>query len=152
MPLKVGEKAPDFTATADDGTLVTMHDLHKERNLVLYFYPKDETIGCVAEACAFRDNWERVVQLGAIVAGVSSDSPGSHAAFKRRHGLPFYLLSDPNSEIRRLYRADGLLLPARVTYVIDIGEVIRGVFKSQLRARDHVTRALEYLSKVRSTV
>ena len=72
-------------------------------NVVLYFYPKDFTAGCTKESCAFRDNWEKMLSLGATVIGMSSDSVESHKAFKQEHALPFTLVSDQKHEIRRMY-------------------------------------------------
>jgi peroxiredoxin Q/BCP len=119
-----------------------------KKNVVLYFYPKDETPGCTAEACSFRDNWEEVKKYDAVVVGVSSDSVESHKQFKMRHSLPFTLVSDPDKNIRKLYDVKGSLMPPRVTFVIDKEGVIRHVYDSQLNATAHVKEALSALKKI----
>ena len=93
--IQVGDKAPDFTLPSQSGEPVRLHDRLGERVVVLYFYPKDNTRGCTAEACAFRDSHEVFTGAGAEVIGVSSDSVDKHAAFAGRHKLPFTLLSRP---------------------------------------------------------
>jgi len=92
--IQVGDKAPDFTLPAQSGAPVRLQYRLGERVVVLYFYPKDDTRGCTAEACAFRDSYEVFTDAGAEVIGVSSDSVGKHAAFAGQHKLPFTLLSD----------------------------------------------------------
>ncbi len=91
--VKVGDKAPDFTLPSQTGDQVRLHDRLGERVAVLYFFPKDGTPGCTAQACAFRDSHEVFTDAGAEVIGVSSDSVDSHATFSGRHELPFTLVS-----------------------------------------------------------
>jgi peroxiredoxin Q/BCP len=112
--------------------------------VVLYFYPKDDTPGCTAEACAFRDNYEQFQRAGAVVIGVSSDDTPSHQRFQRKYNLPFILLSDTNNQLRRTYGVPATfgLIPGRVTYVIDPQGVVRLVFDSQFDFRAHVDKAL----------
>src|SRR5215475_3232389 len=90
----VGDKAPDFTLPSQSGEQVRLHDRVGQRVIVLYFYPRDNTSGCTAEACAFRDSHEVFTDAGAEVIGVSSDSVARHTAFAAKHDLPFTLLSD----------------------------------------------------------
>jgi peroxiredoxin Q/BCP len=113
--------------------------------VVLYFYPKDETAGCTAEACAFRDSYEVFTQAGAEVIGVSDDTVESHRSFAAHRRLPFLLLSDPGGEVRRRYGVAGWLglIRGRVTFVIDRQGIVRHVFDSQLQATRHVSEALE---------
>src|SRR6201992_3736693 len=101
--IQVGDKAPDFTLPAQTGAPVKLSDRLDQRVVVLYFYPKDETSGCTAEACAFRDSFEVFTDAGAEVIGVSSDSVDKHAAFAEHHSLPFTLLSDANGRGRKSY-------------------------------------------------
>lgn len=147
---EIGSLAPDFTLPDQSGNQVTLSDLVKERAVVLYFYPKDETPGCTAEACAFRDDYEVFGKAGAEVVGVSSDAVSSHRAFASRHQLPFILLSDGDGQVRKRYGARSLLglLPGRVTYVIDRERVIRHAFSSQLDARRHVREALGIIKEM----
>src|ERR1700757_2658168 len=106
-PIQVGDRAPDFTLPSQSGEQVRLQDRLGERVVVLYFYPKDNTPGCTAEACAFRDSHETFTDAGAEVIGVSSDSADKHAAFAGQHKLPFTLLSDEDSQVRRRYGGTG---------------------------------------------
>ena len=97
-----GEAAPDFELTSDAGEAVTLSSL-RGRPVVLYFYPKDDTPGCTAQACAIRDVYSEFQQRGAVVLGVSRDDSESHRRFRERYGLPFTLLSDPDHEVCEAY-------------------------------------------------
>ena len=145
MPLKVGDKAPDFNGMSDGGAKISLSEKLKDGPVVLYFYPKDETPGCVAEACAFRDRWEDVRKLGATILGVSSDSAESHKRFKANKNLQFTLIADEDKQIRKAYGATGTLIPPRITFVIDKQGTIREVYNSQLNASNHVEVALKSL-------
>ena len=101
--VQVGDKAPDFTLPSQSGEPLRLQDRLGERVVVLYFYPKDNTPGCTAEACAFRDSHETFTDAGAEVIGVSSDSSDRHAAFAGRHNLPFTLLADEDHKISEDY-------------------------------------------------
>jgi peroxiredoxin Q/BCP len=148
MTLKVGERAPMFSAQADDGTVFDLLEALKAGSVVLYFYPKDETMGCTAEACSFRDNWNEVLAEKAAVIGVSSDSAESHASFKKHHDLPFKLVSDADKRIRESYGVKGRLIPPRATFVIDQSGVIRHVYDSNLAPTRHVREALAALRRI----
>jgi peroxiredoxin Q/BCP len=102
LKLHVGDLAPDFSASTHNGKIVRLSDL-RGRFVVLYFYPKDITPGCTVEACAFRDRWERIRSLGAVVLGVNTDSVKSHERFARLFRLPFPLLADPERKIVSAY-------------------------------------------------
>jgi len=143
--VRVGDGAPDFTLPSQGGQSVRLGDLIGEMAVVLYFYPKDDTPGCTAEACSFRDGYEDFVEAGAEVVGVSSDSAESHERFAAGNRLPFTLLSDGGGEVRKLYGVPSTLgiFPGRVTYVIDKGGVVRHVFSSQFGATRHVDEALK---------
>ncbi len=149
MTLRIGDKAPDFSGQTDDGQMITLSDKLKEGPVVLYFYPKDETPGCVAEACSFRDRWSEIQKYGATVLGVSSDSVESHRNFKSHRNLQFTLVSDEKKEIRKAYGATGTLIPSRTTFVIDKGGVIREVYNSQLNASNHAEVAIKSLEMLR---
>jgi peroxiredoxin Q/BCP len=99
----VGDQAPDFTLPSGSGEPVRLSDRLGEQVVVLYFYPRDNTPGCTAEACAFRDSHEVFSEAGAEVIGVSSDSADRHAAFAGRYDLPFTLLSDAGGRVRKSY-------------------------------------------------
>jgi thioredoxin-dependent peroxiredoxin len=98
----VGQPAPDFTATAQDGSSVHIAALSGKK-VVVYFYPKDETPGCTKEACSFRDAWTALGKTGAVLVGVSADSLDSHKAFVSHYKLPFLLVSDPDGSIGKKY-------------------------------------------------
>jgi peroxiredoxin Q/BCP len=99
----VGQPAPEFTLPDQDGRPVSLKDLRRRGNVVLYFYPKDMTPGCTNEACSFRDNLELVLGAGAHLVGISADSPASHKKFIEKYRLTFPLLSDSGHEISRAY-------------------------------------------------
>jgi peroxiredoxin Q/BCP len=138
-----GDVAPDFDLPDAHGGRVRLSDL-RGGWVVVFFYPKDNTAGCTAEVCAFRDNHEDFVDAGATVIGISSDSVESHSAFTARHDLPFTLASDEGGEVRSQWGVAKTLgiMPGRVTYVIDPAGVVRKVFSSQLRATAHHGEAL----------
>lgn len=141
--LGVGDRIPSFALTDKDGKTVTSESLLGSGPVVLYFYPKDETRGCTAQACAFRDRYEVFKTAGAEVVGISSDDGESHDRFATRHSLPFVLLSDPGAALRKQFGARDLgIIPGRYTYVVDREGVIRHMFTSQLQATRHVDEAL----------
>jgi peroxiredoxin Q/BCP len=150
--VQVGDKAPDFTLPSQSGEQVSLHDRLGERVVVLYFYPKDDTRGCTAEACAFRDGHEVFTDAGAEVIGVSSDSVDRHAAFADRYQLPFTLLSDKGGQVRKRYGVPAVLglLPGRVTYVIDRQGTVRHVFNSMTNISQHVSHALEVVRQLQA--
>ena len=143
MKVEVGDKAPDFTLPSQMGDNVTLSEFFGKKNVVLYFYPKDETPGCKAEACNFRDSYQELTSLGAEVLGVSGQSVESHKSFATHYGLPFILLSDEGNTIRKLYSVPSTmgLIPGRVTYIIDKKGVVRHIFNSQTQTSQHVEEA-----------
>ncbi|AWR96915.1 redoxin domain-containing protein [Acidianus sulfidivorans JP7] len=149
--LKIGEKAPLFESVTDSGEKFRLEDFIGKSNIVLYFYPKDDTPGCTREACAFRDNWDLLKGHDVVVIGVSSDNVESHRKFKQKYNLPFILVSDPDKKIRELYDAKGFILPDRVTFVIDKQGVIRHIYKSQMNPENHVKEALKALEKINNS-
>ena len=140
----VGDRAPDFELPSSASGNVRLRGLIGSKTVVLYFYPRDGTPGCTAEACSFRDGYEAFVEAGAEVVGVSSDSAESHRGFAAKNSLPFVLLSDEGGAVRKLYGVPSTLglFPGRVTYVIDKGGTVRHVFSSQLGATRHVEEAM----------
>ena len=150
--IQVGDKAPDFTLPSQSEEPVRLYDRLGDRVVVLYFYPKDETRGCTAEACGFRDSHEVFAQSGAEVIGVSSDSPGKHAAFAEHHKLPFTLLSDKGGQVRKSYGVPAVLgvIPGRVTYVIDRTGTVRHIFNSMTNISKHVNDALEVVRQLQT--
>jgi peroxiredoxin Q/BCP len=145
--VRVGQRAPDFTLPSQSGERVRLADRIGRTAIVLYFYPRDETAGCTAEACAFRDSYEAFTDAGAEVIGVSSDPVDAHQRFAARLRLPFTLLSDTDGAVRERYGVAKWLglFPGRVTFVIDRAGVVRHIFSSQLEATRHVREALAAL-------
>jgi thioredoxin-dependent peroxiredoxin len=150
--IQAGDKAPDFTLPSQSGEPVRLHDRLGGRVVVLYFYPKDGTRGCTAEACAFRDSYEVFTGAGAEVIGVSSDPVDKHAAFAGRYELPFTLLSDQGGHVRKSYGVPAVLglLPGRVTYVIDREGTVRHVFNSMTHIGQHINEALEVVRQLQA--
>jgi thioredoxin-dependent peroxiredoxin len=151
MKLKVGSKIPQFVLPDQDGNNININDLTGKSNLVIYFYPKDDTPGCTAEACSFRDQFVDFKETGAEVIGISSDSVASHKKFAEKHNLPFRLLSDVNKQVRKAFGVPGDmlgLLPGRVTYVVDKQGIVRHIFNSQFNAAKHVEEAIGVLKQL----
>ncbi|MGR4064868.1 MAG: peroxiredoxin [Vulcanimicrobiaceae bacterium] len=142
--LAAGDPAPVFSLMDAAGR---EFDLAAARGkpLVVFFYPRDSTPGCTAEACSFRDAYEAFAAAGATVVGISSDDAQSHAGFAGKHRLPFRLLSDYGGAVRDAFGIPKTwgLLPGRATFVIDGDGVIRHVFNSQFQPAAHAARALE---------
>jgi thioredoxin-dependent peroxiredoxin len=150
--IQAGDKAPDFTLTSQSGEPVRLYDRLTSKVVVLYFYPKDETSGCTAEACAFRDSHEVFTDAGAEVIGVSSDSASKHAAFAGHHNLPFTLLSDEGGRVRKSFGVPAVLglVPGRVTYVIDRTGTVRHTFNSMTNIGQHVSAALKVVERLQA--
>jgi peroxiredoxin Q/BCP len=149
--LEAGTVAPQFTATLDSGETFNLGEWRGRKHVVLYFYPKDDTRGCTREACAFRDNYEPITALDAIIVGVSADSADSHQQFREKHSLPFPLIPDTDKQLSKLYGARGLfgLTTARITYVIDKQGIIRGAFRHEVRGiGDHIEDAIRTLQEI----
>ena len=150
MPLKVGDKVPDFSGKDSNENDFESTSVVGIKPVVFYFYPKDNTPGCNAQACSFRDQYEDFKDLGAEVIGISSDSIASHKKFSKQYKLPFILLSDNDKKIRNLFGVKpGLfgLIPGRVTYVVDKEGVIQMIFDSVM-ATSHIPKALEKVKKI----
>lgn len=144
--LQVGEPMPDVTLEGETGPVRLRDRLGK--TLVVYFYPKDETLGCTIEACSFRDQYEDFVAAGADVIGVSNDDAASHAGFKAHHKLPFTLLTDPGGKLAKAWGVSGRLLGGRVTFVFDKDGNCKHRFDSRLRFGKHVDQALDIVKRL----
>jgi len=149
MGLAVGDRAPQVVALDQQG-IERRSDQLQGRWLILFFYPKDDTPGCTAEACAFRDGYGDLQALGAEVWGVSGDDGASHQRFASRHQLPYPLLVDRGNALRRAFGVPAVLglLPGRVTYLIDPAGVIRHVFNNMLDGAAHQREALSALQRL----
>lgn len=152
MVLQIGNKIPDFSAKDNNGNVFESSSIVGQKPVVFYFYPKDNTPGCTAQACSFRDQYEDFKDLGAEVIGISSDSTASHEKFVQQYQLPFILLSDNDKKIRNLFgvKPDLFgLIPGRVTYVADKNGIIQFIFDS-MNATNHISKALETIKKMAS--
>jgi thioredoxin-dependent peroxiredoxin len=129
MTLAVGTKAPTFTTQDTTGKTVSLEN-YAGKNVVLYFYPKDDTPGCTKEACSFRDNYSAYQTKDVAVLGVSMDDVASHQKFTEKFNLPFPLLADTNGAIAKAYGVDGGGYAKRVTFVIDDSGSIAKVYDS----------------------
>ncbi len=152
--LKEGQKAPSFISIDQDGNKIALKDL-KGSNVVLYFYPKDDTSGCTKEACSFRDELPRFENLDAVIIGVSADSEDSHKKFAEKFSLPFSLLADEDKKIINAYGVwkeksmygKKYMGIERTTYIIDREGVIRKIFP-KVKVDDHNREILEVLSQL----
>ena len=153
MSLRVGDLAPPFDAVAHDGKRIRLEDFHGKKNVVLFFYPKDETRVCTAEACGFRDMYEELVGQDTEVIGVSFDSNDSHGKFAKRHDLPYPLLPDEKGSLAKEYGAKSLVggllkMASRVTFLIDKNGKVVGIFKNALSADVHVDGIREAVKRL----
>jgi len=149
--LKVGDEAPDFEAKGADGTPLRLSQFRGTKNVVLYFYPRDETPVCTREACGFRDMYAELREKETQVIGVSTDGDESHRNFAAHHNLPYPLISDPYRRIARMYGASGSLLglierTRRLTFVIDKQGRIARILAAELRAGVHLDGVREALA------
>ncbi len=150
MALQLGDKIPEFSAKDSNGNDFDSSSIVGKKPAVFYFYPKDNTPGCTAQACSFRDQYEDFKDLGAEVIGISSDSIVSHEKFIQQYQLPFILLSDNDKKIRKLFGVKPNLfglIPGRVTYVVDKNGIIQLIFDS-LASTNHIRKALEAIKKM----
>ena len=148
--IKEGQKAPDFVLPGTDGSDHKLSE-YIGKKVILYFYPKDNTPGCTAQACGFRGQYQDFTDLGAEVIGISSDTVDSHDTFAKRYKLPFVLLSDTDKKLRKLFGVpSGLMgmLPGRVTYVIDKEGKVVLIFDNGINATKHISVALEAIKKI----
>jgi len=149
--IKEGARAPLFKGKDQDGKWVSLEDFSGKK-VVLYFYPKDDTPGCTAEACNLRDNYEGLLARGFAIVGVSPDDDKSHAIFKSRYDLPFSLIADPGAEIIKAYGIWGeknmygkkYMGVLRTTFIIDeTGNILKII--SKVNTNDHTRQIFEEL-------
>lgn len=148
--IAVGDKAPLFNGIDQSSNPVDLEDFIGKKALVIYFYPKNFTPGCVAEACSFRDHYQAFTDLGALVIGISADSVASHARFVQKYKLPFTMIADTGNHIRKKYSVKPDLfglIPGRETFVIDRQGIVKLRFNS-LQATKHIPKALDILKTI----
>ena len=149
--LEKNSVAPAFTLEDDQGQMVSL-DQFRGKKVVLYFYPKDDTPGCTTEACGLRDVYDRILEKGAVVLGVSPDPAGRHEKFRKKYSLPFHLLSDPDHKVLEAYDAwaekklygKSFMGVVRSTVIIDEDGLIRDLFP-KVKPADHPREILEAL-------
>lgn len=148
----IGSSLPEFALQDQTGASFNPRDFVGKQPLVIYFYPKDDTPGCTAEACSFRDAFEDFEAFGAKVIGISADSVEKHASFAQRYRLPFTLLADTDNKVRTLFQVPTNLfglLSGRVTYIFDYEGKCRHIFNSQFNATKHIPEALAALKTIK---
>ena len=148
--IEVGDRAPEFTVTGSDGRQVSLAEFRGNHAVVVFFYPRDNTPVCTQEACAFRDAYEDFVQAGAVVIGVSSDSNETHQSFAASQRLPYVLVADVDGSLRQVFGVPNslLLLPGRVTYVIDRDGIVRHIFNALFQGKQHTEEALRVVREL----
>lgn len=150
--LKVGDAAPDFSLLDEHGLPVSLKDFLGKKVVVLYFYPKDFSLGCTAEACSFRDDYKPFEDKGAVVIGVSLDTVESHLRFSEKYNLPFTILSDRSKEVAKAYGVLGLggFLAKRVTFIINKEGKITHIFQ-KVDVKRHSEEVLKALDELQET-
>lgn len=150
--LVIGSTVPQFELKDQHNQLFQLSSVLGKKNLVIYFYPKDDSPGCTKEACAFRDQFEVFKDADALIIGISAQSVDSHLKFAEKHNLNYTLLSDTGSKVRKLFGVPSNLfglIPGRVTYLINKEGKIIYLFNSQMQAEKHVDEALRILQKIK---
>lgn len=145
MAIKIGKKAPDFSLPSTSGKDFKLSKDFFGKSCIIYFYPKDFTGGCTAQACEFRDEFETFRDLDIPIVGISRDDMATHNRFKKAYQLPFELLSDTDGKVCKAYDAlvPILGLPKRITYLLDEGHVVKDVFQDMFNAKGHIKKMLE---------
>ena len=149
---EVGSVVPQFTLPDQNGNLFSINSVVGKKNLVIYFYPKDDSPGCTKEACSFRDSFEVFNEADAMIIGISGQSVESHKKFAEKYRLSFTLLSDEGDKVRKLFGVPVNflgLLPGRVTYIVDKSGKVVYIFDSQTQATKHVDEALRVLKELK---
>ena len=148
--INLNDHAPDLTLPDQSGKVVSLKEFQGKKVVVVYFYPKDGTSICTSEACSFRDSYDRFKELGAEVIGISSDPVESHQKFAQKNNLPFSLLADTSGMARKAFGVPttALVMPARVTYVIDKSGIVRYVYNSMLDGPRHAAEAMKVVKEL----
>jgi len=150
--LAIGSPVPKFELSDQNGKLFKIDSVIGQKNLVIYFYPKDESQGCTKQACSFRDQFDVFADADAMIIGISAQSVESHLKFALKNRLNFTLLSDKGNKVRKLFGVPGNffgLVPGRVTYVVDRNGKVVYMFNSQLESEKHVVEALRILQEMK---
>ena len=150
--IELGSNVPIFELKDQNGELFKLARVLGKKNLVIFFYPKDDSPGCTREACSFRDQFEVFADADAVIIGINAQSVESHLAFAKKHRLNYTLLSDTGNKVRKLFGVPSSffgLIPGRVTYVVNKEGKIAYLFNSQIQAEKHVDDALRILQEMK---
>ncbi|EGC31918.1 hypothetical protein DICPUDRAFT_92705, partial [Dictyostelium purpureum] len=147
--LNIGDQAPEFTFPNQDGKDISLSQF-EGKPIVLYFYPKDDSPVCTKEACEFRDKYQKFIEAGADVIGVSQDDTKSHHKFTSKYSLPFTLLSDKGGKLAKLYGVGktAFILPGRTTFILDKNHKIALIYSSQFNSHSHIEESLKVIESL----
>lgn len=148
--IEIGDKIPGFVLNDQNGNPFDINDVIGKKNLVIFFYPKDDTPGCTKEACYFRDHYEAFTEVDTEVIGISGQTVESHKNFAAKHNLSYKILSDTDNQLRKKFGVPTSLfglLPGRVTYVVNISGKVIHIFNSQTNISGHIDEALQILKR-----
>jgi len=151
MPLKLNDKLPDFILKNQYDKKVNSK-IFFGKNLVVFFYPKDDTPGCTMEVCNFRDNYSEIKKYNSNIIGISSDSVKSHKKFSKKFNVTYDLLSDYDNTVKKLFgvpRSLFGLLPGRVTYIFDKKGILLKIINSQININEHLLKTIKFLKKLK---
>jgi len=150
--ISIGSTVPFFSLKDQFGNMFNLASVVGKKNLVIYFYPKDDSTGCTREACSFRDQFDVFSNHETMIIGISAQSVKSHMLFAQKHKLNFTLLSDEGNKVRKLFGVPTNLmglLPGRVTYIIDRQGKVVFMFNTQINAEKHVEEALKIIKELK---
>jgi peroxiredoxin Q/BCP len=153
MSISIGDLCPTFSLQNQDGQTINIQDFIGTKNVIIYFYPKDNTVGCTKEACSFRDAMQDLNNLDCEVFGVSADSVSSHKKFANKYRLTFNLLSDIDNTVRKSFKVPANLfglIPGRVTYIINKEGKVVHIINSQMNPDKHIRETIEVLKSIPS--
>ncbi len=149
--LVAGDAVPQFSLTDQDGHLFNVADYIGKKVMVFYFYPKDESMVCTKEACAFRDSFDEFKKAGAMVIGINGGTVASHKSFQQHYKLPFILLSDPGNKVYDLFGVKGkMFMSGRETFVVDLKGKIVYEHEAMLQGKEHADDALNFIKAAKT--
>lgn len=150
--ISAGSTIPSFSLKDQFGNVFDINSVKGKKNLVIYFYPKDDSPGCTKEACSFRDQFEVFAEADALIIGISAQSVKSHFDFANKYRLNYTLLSDEDNKVRKLFDVPTNLfglLPGRVTYIVNKAGNVVFIFNSQIQAEKHIDEAIRILKELK---
>ena len=151
MSISIGDTCPSFSLQNQDGKIINIQDYIGSKNLIIYFYPKDNTPGCTKEACSFRDAMQELNTLDCAVFGISADSVESHKKFANQFRLTFHLLSDEGNAVRKTFKVSANLfglIPGRVTYIVNKEGKIVHIINNQMNPDKHIEETIKTITSL----